>query len=98
MIQNFGENNKKLAKKEYSHISSGPAIAAWFVTNCNSRSGREDLVEQLQSVLKVDVYGGGTCSRMACKTPAACMDLLRSTYKVKVDPLICTLASKHKKA
>ena len=57
LIEVFGNNNKKLAQKDSrldaSSKSAAPGLAAWFVTNCHSRSGREDMVEQLQQVLQV---------------------------------------------
>ena len=83
---------RKDTHKDASSKSPAPALAAWFVSNCNSSSGREDLVDQLQKVLQVDVYGRGKCSRLTCKTDAACMDLLGSTYKVHTDSLVIILA------
>ena len=57
LIQDFGNTNKELAQKDTlknaSSKAGAPAVAAWFVSNCNSRSGREDLVDQLQKVLQV---------------------------------------------
>ena len=67
LIQDFGNKNKKFAQKDTlkdaSSNSSAPALAAWFVTNCDDRSGRKDLVKQLEKILPVDVYGQGWCSR-----------------------------------
>ena len=102
LIQGFGHNNQKLAQKDSGKDSSSnsrtPGLAAWFVSNCNSRSGREDMVKQLQEVLQVmeeeeelhqviqvDVYGHGNCgrSRPTCTTDTVCLELLRSTYKVQ---------------
>ena len=61
LIEVFGNNNKKLAQKDSSldasSKSAAPGLAAWFVTNCHSRSGREDMVEQLQEVLQVREKG-----------------------------------------
>ena len=47
------ELSQKETLKNATSKSRTPALAAWFVSNCNSRSGREDLVDQLQKVLQV---------------------------------------------
>ncbi|XP_045512371.1 alpha-(1,3)-fucosyltransferase C-like isoform X2 [Pieris brassicae] len=45
-------------------------IAAWFVSNCNTRSGREKIAQQLDKELKnrygwsIDIYGH--CGKFAC--------------------------------
>ena len=33
-------------------------MATWFVSNCNSKSKRNELVKELQKHINVDVYGG----------------------------------------
>ena len=43
LINTFGENNKHLANK-----SGNSSIAAWFVSNCDSKSKREQFVEDLK--------------------------------------------------
>ncbi|XP_057303502.1 alpha-(1,3)-fucosyltransferase C-like [Hydractinia symbiolongicarpus] len=37
---------------------------AWFVSNCNSRSGRENYIRELQKYITVDVYG--MCGPLKC--------------------------------
>ena len=46
MIKTFGEANKHLANKVNEKNTS--AVAAWFVSNCESKSGRENFVKRLQ--------------------------------------------------
>lgn len=38
-------------------MREGGADIAWFVSNCQSRSGREKLVQQIKTEMAVDVYG-----------------------------------------
>ena len=45
-IKQFGHENKHLAFKEGRNSSTG--LAAWFVSNCNSFSGRKQFVEKLR--------------------------------------------------
>ncbi|XP_048482500.1 alpha-(1,3)-fucosyltransferase C-like [Plutella xylostella] len=59
--------------------------AAWFVSNCNSRSNREEYVRQLQSELEkyslsVDVYG--RCGPLKCSTRKAekCKKMVDEDY------------------
>lgn len=59
--------------------------AAWFVSHCSSRSGRKELVENLQRALwefglKVDVYGN--CGPLKCPRRArrSCDDMLGRDY------------------
>ena len=54
-IQKFGEENKYLAVKEGKTSNSG--LAAWFVSHCESYSGRKDFVEKLKKYIPVDIYG-----------------------------------------
>ena len=60
--------------------------AAWFVSNCHSRSGREKKVAQLKKLLSVDVFGSSDCSDpgLTCdrKQDQQCLQMLNTTYKV----------------
>ena len=53
MIRQFGEENRHLAVKERNTSS---ALAAWFVSNCDTYSGRETLVKNLKEFISVDIY------------------------------------------
>ena len=54
---------------------------AQFVSNCDSQSDREGLVESLKKHLKVDVFGG--CGTLKCdpRTPEECYQRLNLSYK-----------------
>ena len=63
---------------------------AWFVSNCDTHSGREEYVSQLRSQpgIHVDIYGG--CSSMlnshivpikCLKGPSKCIDKALSNYR-----------------
>ena len=76
IIQQFGEENKHLAVKERNN--SG--VAAWFVSNCNTYSGREKFVDNLKKYISVDIYGHSSCSDLQCDED--CMGMINRTYKV----------------
>lgn len=40
-------------------------LVAWFASNCNSLSGRERYVQQLQKYINVDIYG--RCGSLSCQ-------------------------------
>ena len=83
-IQKFGEENKDLAVKERNDSTSG--LAAWFVSNCNTYSGREDFVEKLKKYISVDIYGHTACSKLRCRDKSGkCMEMVNRTYKVGFD-------------
>ena len=54
---------------------------AQFVSNCNSKSDREGLLQSLQKHIKVDVFGG--CGTLKCdpRTPEECHQMLNRSYK-----------------
>ena len=56
LIQEFGQNNQHLAQNR-SNIPN----AAWFVSNCETQSHREQFVYELLNHMTVDVFG--TCSK-----------------------------------
>ena len=83
-IQKFGEENRYLAVKEGKTSNSG--LAAWFVSNCKSYSGREDFVEKLKKYIPVDIYGSTSCSNFTCQDDGGnCMGMVNRTYKVGYD-------------
>ncbi|XP_066953135.1 alpha-(1,3)-fucosyltransferase C-like [Macrobrachium rosenbergii] len=57
-------------------------FAAWFVSNCVTKSGRATLVSTLQRWINVDVYG--RCGRLKCSRSqgySKCYDTLERDYK-----------------
>ena len=62
-------------------------MAALFVTNCRSKSGRENFVQELKQHLSVDVFGEGSCSDPGLACPRSqesqCLHMLNTTYKVE---------------
>ncbi|KAK7084032.1 Galactoside 3(4)-L-fucosyltransferase [Halocaridina rubra] len=54
---------------------------AWFVSNCKSASGRENLVRSLQQYIPVDIYG--ECGPYKCKRSEQthCYEMLEKDYK-----------------
>jgi len=81
-LTKYGKSNIKLAAKERSKDT---ALIAWFVSNCNSKSGRESAVKELKKYIPVDVYGSGSCSDPGLSCPrskdAECLQMLNTTYK-----------------
>ncbi len=39
-------------------------MSVWFVTNCRSMAGRDEMINELQTYLQVDKYGN--CGNMTC--------------------------------
>jgi alpha-1,3-fucosyltransferase len=56
-------------------------MAAWFVSNCASKSRRMELVKELQKYIDVDVYGD--CGTMKCprKREEDCRQMAANKYK-----------------
>ncbi|XP_047739532.1 alpha-(1,3)-fucosyltransferase C [Hyalella azteca] len=70
---------KTTAPKNYAHGKT--KLAAWFVSNCHTVSGREHLVQALQTHMEVDIYG--TCGTLICerKDEKSCREMLEKDYK-----------------
>jgi len=81
-IRQFGERNLNLSRKTKTE---GKGLAAWFVSNCHSKSGREGLVSELKKHISVDVYGKGSCSDPGLKCERSqddqCLQMLNTSYK-----------------
>eukprot|EP00092_Neocalanus_flemingeri_P045591 GFUD01051004.1.p1 GENE.GFUD01051004.1~~GFUD01051004.1.p1 ORF type:complete len:409 (-),score=78.35 GFUD01051004.1:23-1249(-) len=60
LIINFGKSNTNLAAKD-----SNTSLASMMVSNCHTKSGREDLVTLIQKLTTVNVYG--QCGPSKCK-------------------------------
>ncbi|XP_013072106.2 alpha-(1,3)-fucosyltransferase C-like isoform X1 [Biomphalaria glabrata] len=56
-------------------------MAAWFVSNCDTPSQREQYVQVLQKYIEVDIYG--KCGNLSCPRSAGsdCESLLGKSYK-----------------
>lgn len=64
-----------------NHAANKTKMAAWFVSNCYSLSGRNEFVEQLKKYVPVDVYG--KCGTMVCgrKDEEECRHRTAAKYK-----------------
>ncbi|XP_066953058.1 alpha-(1,3)-fucosyltransferase C-like [Macrobrachium rosenbergii] len=62
-----------------NYASGKTKLAAWFVSNCATRSGRETLVNTLKKWMKVDVYG--LCGQYKCPRGGNCHNMLERDYK-----------------
>ncbi|XP_068213477.1 alpha-(1,3)-fucosyltransferase C-like [Palaemon carinicauda] len=65
-----------------NYASGKTKLAAWFVSNCKTKSGRGVLVGTLQKWIKIDVYG--KCGTLSCTKKhgyGQCYDLLERDYK-----------------
>ena len=51
LITEFGKSNSVLGIKDSDKSKKNPALAAWFVSNCYSKSGREKAFQQLKRYL-----------------------------------------------
>ena len=76
-IQKFGRENEHLAAKTGSQ---GLTIAQ-YVSNCITAVGRENLVDMIDYITPVDIYGN--CGDLYCPQweEARCLNLLGDTYK-----------------
>ena len=94
LIDKFGANNKHLANKSAmesqrwlkwqnndQRVYLQAARVAQLVSNCNTQSDREGLVQSLQEHINVDVYGD--CGSLECDpgTPEECYQMINQSYK-----------------
>ena len=95
LIDKFGADNEHLANKSAMESQRGlrrqnndqrlyllqAGRVAQFVSNCNTGSDREGLVQSLQEHIKVDVYGD--CGSLKCDpgTPEECYQMINQSYK-----------------
>ena len=79
-------------QQRHKHLAERPRQVAWMVSNCHSRSHREQYVQELSKYISVDIFGG--CGGIPCNqtyddatrvTSGSCMDnctaTIRSDYK-----------------
>ncbi|XP_066953139.1 alpha-(1,3)-fucosyltransferase C-like [Macrobrachium rosenbergii] len=65
-----------------NYASGKKRLAAWFVSNCETKSGRERLVQKLKKWIRIDVYG--RCGQYKCPRnngKSNCYELLERKYK-----------------
>ncbi|KZS14617.1 putative Alpha--fucosyltransferase C [Daphnia magna] len=69
------------SRKADNYAKGKTKMAAWFVSNCNSKSSRNEFVRELQKYIDVDVYG--KCGTMQCSTTTdgQCRDMAAKNYK-----------------
>ncbi|XP_045620495.2 alpha-(1,3)-fucosyltransferase C isoform X1 [Procambarus clarkii] len=73
---------KPLQPQERNYAANKTKMAAWFVSNCNTMSGREKVVEKLRQWITVDQYGA--CGELKCdrqQEAEVCFPMLNSHYK-----------------
>jgi hypothetical protein len=75
-----------LSNSKVNYANGKTKMAAWFVTNCHSKSSRNEMVQELQKYVQVDVYGG--CGTLSCpKKPGEdasseeCLAMAAKNYK-----------------
>ena len=54
-------------------------MAAWFVSNCNAASGRNNYIKELQKYMTVDIYG--RCGKSCPKNNKKCFEQLNTDYR-----------------
>ena len=76
-IKKFGRKNQQLAKKQ----GSQELTTAIFLSNCVSAVGRENLVDMIDFITPVDIYGN--CGDFYCSQNDEddCLNLLGEKYK-----------------
>lgn len=52
------------AKVNHTMTNKKKYAIAWFVSNCNSKSGREKYINELRKYIQVDIYG--KCGQLSC--------------------------------
>ncbi|KAI8440880.1 hypothetical protein MSG28_009182 [Choristoneura fumiferana] len=82
---NWITDNKSISPKLRGKLMYKKKMAAWFVSHCKTKSGREDTVSKMSKYLEmynytVDVYGW--CGKLVCPKDNLedCLEMLRSDY------------------
>jgi hypothetical protein len=75
-----------LSNSKVNYADGKTKMAAWFVTNCHSKSSRNEMVQELQKYVQVDVYGG--CGTLSCPKKSGedasseeCLAMAAKNYK-----------------
>ncbi|XP_042232481.1 alpha-(1,3)-fucosyltransferase C-like [Homarus americanus] len=68
-------------EEERNYAANKTKLAAWFVSNCRTVGGREELVKLLRKWIKIDQYG--QCGSLSCvrKNSSGCYSMLEKNYK-----------------
>lgn len=77
----------------HSLLENKSKSVAWFVSNCNAFSKREEIAKKLQETIEVDIYG--KCGPLKCvdnEPSQKCEKMLNSTYKfyLAFENALCT--------
>lgn len=78
----FSKKNISLEEDHYvNYATNKTKVAAWFVSNCESLSGRNEFVAALQQFISVDVYG--QCGPLKCPRSheESCRLMVERDYK-----------------
>ena len=82
LIRKTATTNKAEIDAFISSAASRPNLMAWLVSNCHTKSRREDFAASLSQHLELDVFGG--CGR-ACDDGRAeedkCSDMMAREYR-----------------
>ena len=88
-IKNFGQENKQLADKK---SGKDRVTIAQYVSNCVTAVGRENLVDMIDYITPVDIYGN--CGDFFCSwnDEDDCLNLLGEKYKfyLSFENAMCT--------
>ncbi|KAK8738856.1 hypothetical protein OTU49_003707 [Cherax quadricarinatus] len=79
-VMKLRERDKNWINLDFSAGKS--KMVAWFVSNCNTQSGRHRVVNTLQQYIEVDIYG--KCGTLSCGTHHRnwkCYEMLDKHYK-----------------
>jgi len=73
--------NAKQTENVMAVVKKKTSLVAWFVSHCQTPSGREDYVTELRRYVPVDIYG--QCGDLKCNktTQSSCQAMLNSKYK-----------------
>lgn len=77
----FDELLKASIAANISPSRSNKKLAAWFVSNCESKSRREKYVQALAKYVQIDIYGD--CGTLRCSKTSVddCYRMLEQNYK-----------------
>ncbi|XP_063590327.1 alpha-(1,3)-fucosyltransferase C-like isoform X1 [Penaeus indicus] len=75
----YEATSKRQIGRQAAVMRNKTRLIAWFVSDCNSMSGREELVKQLQKHVTVDIYGA--CGTLTCiRGKSNCGGMLEQKY------------------
>ena len=78
---NKSQMKEYLSNSKVNYADGKTKMAVWFVSNCNSKSKRNEMAKELQKHTNVDVYGG--CGTMNCPRNKEdnCREMAAKIYK-----------------